>query len=90
MEIILIRCTFDIGSLAKGTPENVRALVEQGAAIALVDLLKSAPLGTKVAEAGICALRSVFMHPPAPVSALPAEMSLLTRLTRKYKLTKQI
>ncbi|CAB3247742.1 unnamed protein product [Arctia plantaginis] len=80
--IIKLEATITIGSLAKGTTENVRALVDQGAATALVNLLKSAPLGTKVAEAGLCALRSVFMHPPAPVSALPAETSLLARLTQ--------
>ncbi|XP_075978902.1 armadillo repeat-containing protein 8-like [Anticarsia gemmatalis] len=79
---IKLEATITIGSLAKGTPENVKSLVDQGAATALVDLLKSAPLGTKVAEAGLCALRSVFVHPPAPVSSLPADMSLLTRLTQ--------
>lgn len=72
------------GSLAKGTPDNVSSLVEQGTATALVELLKTAPVGTKLAEAGLCALRSVFMHPPAPISALPADMRLLTRLTRKF------
>lgn len=74
---------FLIGSLAKGTSENVISLVEQGTATALVELLKTVPVDTKLAEAGLCALRSVFLHPPAPISALPADMRLLTRLTRK-------
>lgn len=74
------------GSLAKGTAENVSSLVEQGTATALVELLKTAPIGTKLTEAGLCALRSVFMHPPAPIASLPADMRLLTRLTRKFLL----
>lgn len=60
------------------------SLVEQGTATALVELLKTVPVDTKLAEAGLCALRSVFLHPPAPISALPADMRLLTRLTRKF------
>lgn len=72
------------GSLAKGTPDNVTSLVEQGTATALVELLKTVAVDTKLAEAALCALRSVFLHPPAPISALPADMRLLTRLTRNY------
>ncbi|XP_047026583.1 armadillo repeat-containing protein 8-like isoform X3 [Helicoverpa zea] len=79
---IRLEATITIGSLAKGTTENVNSLVEQGTATALVELLKTAPVGTKLAEAGLCALRSVFMTPPAPISALPADMRLLTRLTQ--------
>ncbi|KAH9638543.1 hypothetical protein HF086_000944 [Spodoptera exigua] len=79
---IRLEATITIGSLAKGTEENVRSLVEQGTATALVDLLRNAPVGTKLAEAGLCALRSVFLHPPAPISALPADMRLLSRLTQ--------
>lgn len=71
------------GSLAKGTPDNVSALVEQGAALALVEILKEVPIGTKLAEASLCALRSIFLNPPAPISALPSDMKLLSRFTRK-------
>ena len=60
------------------------SLIEQGTATGLVELLKKVPIGTKLAEAALCALRSVFLHPPAPVAALPADMRLLTRLTRKF------
>lgn len=73
-----------LGSLAKGTTENVNSLVEQGAAIALVELLKTEPIGTKLIEAALCALRSIFLHPPAPITALPADMRLLSRLTSEY------
>ncbi|XP_049874186.1 armadillo repeat-containing protein 8-like [Pectinophora gossypiella] len=79
---IRLEATITIGSLAKGTTENVASLIEQGTASALVELLKTVPIGTKLAEAALCALRSVFLHPPAPVSALPADMRLLTRLTQ--------
>ncbi|KAL0822329.1 hypothetical protein ABMA28_004428 [Loxostege sticticalis] len=79
---IRLEATITIGSLAKGTAENVTSLVEQGTATALVELLKTVPVDTKLAEAGLCALRSVFLHPPAPISALPADMRLLTRLTQ--------
>ncbi|CAK1544927.1 unnamed protein product [Leptosia nina] len=79
---IRLEATITIGSLAKGTSENVNALVEQGAAVALVEILKEVPIGTKLAEASLCALRSIFLNPPAPISALPAEMRLLSRLTQ--------
>lgn len=75
------------GSLAKGTTENVTSLVDLGAATALVELLKTAPWSTKLVAAGLCALRSIFLHPPAPISTLPADTKLLSRLTRKLKLT---
>ncbi|VVD03512.1 unnamed protein product [Leptidea sinapis] len=78
---IKLEATITIGSLAKGTPDNVALLIEQGAATALVDILKEVPIGTKLAEACLCALRSIFTTPPAPLSALPAEMRLLSRLT---------
>lgn len=57
------------------------SLVEQGTTIVLVELLKVVPTGTKLAEACLCALRSIFQHPPAPIGALPADMRLLGRLT---------
>ncbi|KAJ0178139.1 hypothetical protein K1T71_005962 [Dendrolimus kikuchii] len=79
---IRLEATITIGSLAKGTPENVTSLVEQGTAIALVELLKAVPINTKLAEAGLCALRSVFLHPSPPIAALPTDMRLLTRLTQ--------
>ncbi|XP_050666551.1 armadillo repeat-containing protein 8-like [Leptidea sinapis] len=79
---IKLEATITIGSLAKGTPDNVALLIEQGAATALVDILKEVPIGTKLAEACLCALRSIFTTPPAPLSALPAEMRLLSRLTQ--------
>ncbi|XP_072947203.1 armadillo repeat-containing protein 8-like isoform X2 [Epargyreus clarus] len=79
---IRLEATITIGSLAKGTPENVAELVEQGTATALVELLKTAPLDTKLLEAALCALRNVFLHPPAPISALPSDMRLLMRLTQ--------
>ncbi|RVE53711.1 hypothetical protein evm_001603 [Chilo suppressalis] len=79
---IRLEATITIGSLAKGTAENVNSLVEQEAATALVELLKTVPIDTKLAEAGLCALRSIFLHPPAPISALPVDMRLLTRLTQ--------
>lgn len=78
---IKLEAIITIGSLAKGTPENVKSLVDQGVVTALVDILKIAPLGVKAAEAVLCALRSLFMHPSTPISALPADMNLLTRLT---------
>ncbi|GBP92892.1 Armadillo repeat-containing protein 8 [Eumeta japonica] len=70
-----------LGSLAKGTAENVTTLVEQGVASTLVELLRTTPTDTRLAEAALCALRSLFLHPPAPVNALPADMTLLTHLT---------
>ncbi|XP_013190820.1 armadillo repeat-containing protein 8 [Amyelois transitella] len=79
---IRLEATITIGSLAKGTQENVSSLVDQGAATALVELLKNVPVTTKLAEAALCALRSVFLQPPAPIAALPADMRLLTRLTQ--------
>ncbi|XP_050351538.1 armadillo repeat-containing protein 8-like [Nymphalis io] len=79
---IRLEATITIGSLAKGTPENVASLVDQGTTIVLVELLKIVPTGTRLAEACLCALRSIFQQPPAPVSALPADMRLLTRLTQ--------
>ncbi|KAI8426050.1 hypothetical protein MSG28_005017 [Choristoneura fumiferana] len=79
---IRLEATITVGSLAKGTAENVAALVEQGTATVLVELLKTVPVESKLAEAVLCALRSVFLHPPAPVAALPADMRLLTRLTQ--------
>ncbi|XP_026316772.1 armadillo repeat-containing protein 8-like isoform X2 [Hyposmocoma kahamanoa] len=79
---IRLEATITIGSLAKGTTDNVASLVEQGTATSLVELLKSVPIGTKLAEAGLCALRSVFQHQPAPISSLPADMRLLSRLTQ--------
>ncbi|KAJ2943616.1 hypothetical protein O0L34_g16724 [Tuta absoluta] len=79
---IRLEATITIGSLAKGTAQNVASLVEQGTATALVELLKTAPINTKLAEAALCALRSVFLHPPAPIATLPADMRLLTRLTQ--------
>ncbi|CAH2090865.1 unnamed protein product [Euphydryas editha] len=79
---IRLEATITIGSLAKGTPENVASLVDQGTTIVLVELLKVVPTGTRLAEACLCALRSIFQHPPAPISALPADMRLLTRLTQ--------
>lgn len=69
--------------MAKGTQENVASLVEQGSTIVLIELLKVVPTGTRLAEVCLCALRSIFQHPPAPIGALPADMSLLTRLTGK-------
>ncbi|XP_047993454.1 armadillo repeat-containing protein 8-like [Leguminivora glycinivorella] len=79
---IRVEATITIGSLAKGTAENVASLVEQGTATVLVELLKTVPVDSKLAEAVLCALRSVFLYPPAPVAALPADMRLLTRLTQ--------
>ncbi|XP_063363552.1 uncharacterized protein LOC134652310 [Cydia amplana] len=79
---IRVEATITIGSLAKGTAENVASLVEQGTATVLVELLKTVPVESKLAEAVLCALRSVFLYPPAPVAALPADMMLLTRLTQ--------
>lgn len=79
---IRLEATITIGSLAKGTAENVTSLVEQGTAAALVELLKHIPINSKLSEAALCALRSIFLHPPAPVAALPADMRLLTRLTQ--------
>ncbi|XP_038223493.1 armadillo repeat-containing protein 8-like [Zerene cesonia] len=82
---IRLEATITVGSLAKGTPENVTALVEQGAAVTIVDLLREVPIGTKLAEACLCALRSIFLNPPAPISSVPAEMILLTRFTQIAK-----
>ncbi|XP_045496136.1 armadillo repeat-containing protein 8-like [Colias croceus] len=82
---IRLEATITIGSLAKGTPENVTALVEQGAAVALVELLREVPIGTKLAEACLCALRSIFLNPPAPISSVPADMRLLTRFNQIAK-----
>ncbi|XP_046968716.1 armadillo repeat-containing protein 8-like [Vanessa cardui] len=79
---IRLEATITIGSLAKGTPENVASLVDQGTTIVLVELLKVVPTGTRLAEACLCALRSIFQQPPAPITALPADMRLLTRLTQ--------
>ncbi|CAH0729971.1 unnamed protein product, partial [Brenthis ino] len=77
---IRLEATITIGSLAKGTQENVASLVEHGSTIVLVQLLRVVPTGTKIAEACLCALRSIFQHPPAPIGSLPADMMLLTRL----------
>ncbi|KOB79152.1 Uncharacterized protein OBRU01_00920 [Operophtera brumata] len=79
---IRLDATITIGSLAKGTPANVTSLVEHGAATGLVELLKTAPFGTKLVEAALCALRSIFLHPPAPISTLPTDTRLLSRLTQ--------
>ncbi|XP_023941674.2 armadillo repeat-containing protein 8 isoform X2 [Bicyclus anynana] len=79
---IRLEATITIGSLAKGTAENVASLVEHGTTIILVELLKVVPTGLRLTEACLCALRSIFQHPPAPISALPADMRFLTRLTQ--------
>ncbi|XP_041986727.1 armadillo repeat-containing protein 8-like isoform X2 [Aricia agestis] len=79
---IRLEATITIGSLAKGTHENVQALVEQKTAVYLVDLLKNIPIETKQAEACLCVLRSIFLHQPAPVSAIPHDMKVLSRLTQ--------
>lgn len=71
------------GSLAKGTSDNVAALVEQGVATELVELLKVVPINSKMTEAVACALRNIFLHPPAPVSVLSSDMRLLTKMTRE-------
>lgn len=73
-----------LGSLAKGTPANVTSLVDQGTTAVLVEVLNTAPLESKLVEAALCALRSIFLHPPAPIAALPTDMRLLSRLTRKF------
>ncbi|XP_039755676.1 armadillo repeat-containing protein 8-like isoform X2 [Pararge aegeria] len=78
---IRLEATITIGSLAKGTPENVASLVGHGTTLVLVELLKVVPTGLRLAEACLCALRSIFQHPPAPIAALPADMRFLTRLT---------
>ncbi|KAL4702423.1 hypothetical protein ACJJTC_003048, partial [Scirpophaga incertulas] len=83
---VRLEATIVIGSLSKGTPENVNSLVEQGTAAALVELLKTVPVESRLAEAGLCALRSIFLHPPAPIATLPADMHLLSRLTQIARL----
>ncbi|KPI97227.1 PREDICTED: armadillo repeat-containing protein 8-like isoform X1 [Papilio xuthus] len=79
---VRLQATITIGSLAKGTTEDVNTLVEQGVVISLVELLKTILIDTKLMEAVLSALKSFFLHPPAPVSALPVDMKLLARLTQ--------
>lgn len=73
-----------LGSLAKGTPENVSALVEQDVPLALVEVLRTATAQSKLAEAALCALRSIFLTTPLPVHAISTDISLLKQLTCEY------
>ncbi|KAG7295792.1 hypothetical protein JYU34_020847 [Plutella xylostella] len=79
---IRLEATITIGSLAKGTPENVASLIELGSATTLIEILRTSPVDSKLTEAALCALRSLFLHPQAPISALPADPSLLAHLTQ--------
>lgn len=76
---IRLEATITIGSLAKGTVENVASLVEIGVVPVLVDALKPVS-NARLVEACLCALRSIFMHPPAPTSVIQKDPLLLVHL----------
>ncbi|XP_077292989.1 armadillo repeat-containing protein 8-like isoform X2 [Arctopsyche grandis] len=68
-----------IGSLAKGTAENVASLVDLGVVGVLVETLRP-NTDPRLTEACLCALRSIFMHPPAPSSIIHRDPQLLSQL----------
>lgn len=72
-----------LGSLAKGTSENVASLVDLGVVGVLVDTLRP-NTDPRLTEACLCALRSIFMHPPAPSSIIQKNSQLLSQLLSEF------
>ncbi|XP_071447494.1 armadillo repeat-containing protein 8-like [Hetaerina americana] len=75
---IKIEATITLGSLAKGTEEHVKALVDMGIVTLLINTLGSDD--QKLVEVCLCCLRTVFQSPCAPVELIYDDPSLVTHL----------
>lgn len=65
---IKVEATITLGSLAKGTEEHVKALVDLGVVPMLINGLVSDD--AKLIEASLCCLRTIFQVPCAPVDLI--------------------
>ncbi|XP_046396149.1 armadillo repeat-containing protein 8-like isoform X2 [Ischnura elegans] len=75
---VKIEATITLGSLAKGTEEHVKALVDTGIVPLLINTLYSDD--QNLVEVCLCCLRTVFQSPCAPVDLIYDDPSLVTHL----------
>lgn len=64
-----------VGSLAKGTEDHVRALVNSETVIELLNLLTKPNTDRRLIEASMSALKSILQYPFAPVDLVRAKIS---------------
>lgn len=78
------------GSLAKGTEAHVRALIDGGVVHVLLDIvccggdIKSS--NSRLVEVCLCALRSIFLHPIAPIDEIHSNLTSLQHIVSKLYL----
>lgn len=87
-ERVRLESAVTLGSLAKGTDQHVRALIELGVVPPLLQVLlasggsgnEAETKGQSLVEACLRCLRTVFQHPAAPVHAIYQDPGLVPRL----------
>ncbi|CAG2059167.1 unnamed protein product [Timema podura] len=65
---IKVEATITLGSLAKGTEDHVKSLVDLGVVPVLINGLASEEV--KLVESSLCCLRTIFEYPCAPVDLI--------------------
>lgn len=75
---VKIEATITLGSLAKGTEEHIKALVDMGIVPLLINTLGSDD--QKLVEVCLCCLRTVFQSSSAPVDLIYEDPNLVTHL----------
>ncbi|XP_066992142.1 armadillo repeat-containing protein 8 [Anabrus simplex] len=71
---IKVEATITLGSLAKGTEEHIKALVDLGVVPMLINSLLSDD--SRLIEACLCCLRTIFQSPCAPVELIYQDENL--------------
>lgn len=80
----LINFFYFIGSLAKGTDDQVRSLIDYNIVRIFLNLISTQNVDKRLIEYCLCALKSIFQYPFAPVGLLYSNIGTLTHLISKW------
>lgn len=73
-----------LGSLAKGTESHVRALIDNGVVQTMLAIVTNSKSDKRMIETCLCALRSIFRYPFAPITDIHSDMSSLQHIISKF------
>lgn len=75
-----------IGSLSKGTEENVRALIDASLIQLLLSIITNPSSDKYLMEICLCVVRSIYEHPFAPSELINTNAATLVYLIGNYLL----
>lgn len=73
-----------LGSLSKGSDDNVRSLIEAGLIQVLLSIVTNPNADKHLIEICLCVVRSIYEHPFAPKEIINTNATTLIYLIGKY------